>query len=448
MTTRIFVDVTRTNREATYTGIQKVVRTTFRALQAQAPAFDCEVVPIAIDDLGAYRLRELKAHPYEGGFSPPRSARSATEGAANFARRLLARASRYGSENAARLDIRLARSAVRRTMARWRKIRKLTSQFVRRSDYVTFQAGDILLLPDSAWGENPWSAVSDLKAAGGSLVSICYDLIPISHPEFFPPSLASAFKAYLERTVDLADHVVCISKTVQSELDAFASRRLASPQSHCVYPIVTVAEASAKPRADLAAALSGRSIVIVSTIEPRKGHAILLDACEALWKEGHELNLVVIGRVGWQVHKLMARLDQHRERGIRLFLFHDASDADVAYALRHATLMVFPSRAEGLGLPILEAEMSGCPTLCSDIPVFREIASSSTRFFSPHTGPALAAAIVPALADDAQATARTKLLSRPPQADATSYARALLSIMVAPARATGRVETDRPEVLS
>ena len=162
---------------------------------------------------------------------------------------------------------------------------------------------------------------------------------------------------------------------------------------------------------------------------PRKGHALLLDACERLWGQGSDFNLVVIGRVGWQVDELMGRLRRHAERGSRLFLHHDATDADVAYARRRALLMVFPSQAEGLGLPILEAAMAGCPTLCSDIPVFREIATPETRFFAPYGVEALARELGALLASEEPKTLRAILESRPLPDRSAAYARELLALL-------------------
>ncbi len=52
-----------------------------------------------------------------------------------------------------------------------------------------------------------------------------------------------------------------------------------------------------------------------------------------------------------------------------------------------------PSRAEGFGLPLIEAEHSGKPVLARDIPVFREIGSATTQYFRSTDGPGLATEI-------------------------------------------------------
>jgi glycosyltransferase involved in cell wall biosynthesis len=391
MTRRVFIDVTRTAREPTYTGIQKVVRTTFRSLEEFAPDHGCEVIPIAIDKRGAYRLDGLAFHPFELD-------ERVTPAAPPVKWRVMARLRRFAAAKPTTFPRIAARVAVQRLESLAWHARRVREALEKR-DYLHFTSGDVLLLPDSAWVENPWPVVSQLKANGGSLAAISYDLIPITHPHFFSRTLVASFRDYLEKLAASADSVICISDTVKSEFQGFAISVGAKPEIATVYPIIRVVSPPLQPRGDLAAAFGRVSVLIVATIEPRKGHALLLDACEALWGAGVNFNLVIIGRIGWQVEELMMRLLSHPEHRARLFLFHDASDADVAYALMHARIMVFPSIAEGLGLPILEAQMVGCPTLCSDIPVFREIASPSTRFFSPYTAEALQVALHSAITD-------------------------------------------------
>lgn len=386
MTRRLYVDVTRTAREQTYTGIQKVVRTTFRALSTYADQHGCEVVAIAIDSRGAYRLGELALHPYE---------KAATKAWLDSA---LKRLRRFADAHPDTLMRKASRLMLRRISSLQWHGRRLTAA-VKRRNYVTFERDDILLLPDSAWADNPWSVVADLKARGGMLAAICYDLIPVTHPHFFSQTLVASFKTYLERMIASADCVACISQSVQRDLEAFAGAEGRQIHVETVYPIVRISQPASVPRCDLDDALKRPTLLIVATIEPRKGHELLLNACDALWAEGWDFNFIIIGRIGWQVEGLMQRFTNHTRRGSRLFLFHDASDADVAFAFQRALLLVFPSAAEGLGLPILEAEMAGCPTLCSDIPVFREIASPLTKFFSPYSASGLTEALRTALSD-------------------------------------------------
>jgi glycosyltransferase involved in cell wall biosynthesis len=72
------------------------------------------------------------------------------------------------------------------------------------------------------------------------------------------------------------------------------------------------------------------------------------------------------------------------------------SDAQLAAEYAGARCFVFPSLLEGFGLPILEAQANRCPLVCSDIPVFREVAADGGIYFDPRLGESLARAVAAA----------------------------------------------------
>jgi len=429
MTRRILIDVTRTAQERTHTGIQKVVRSLYRALSQEA-GDAVEVIPVVLYRGGAYPLRLLPEHPYErADASGGQGLSAARRSVRGLTTRLAERVQPYVLRRRSEPHIRALRWIFRRAVAAPRLLAR-NMALLRRGRPVRFVPGDVLLLPDSAWIGDPWPIAERVKAAGGRVVVMWYDCLPITHPHFFPKPLAAAFETYLERSIALADRIICISRTVRAEVEQQARKRGRRPQIRHLYPIVAVAGITGQPPASLAAAFQGRpAVLIVATIEPRKGHALLLDACDQLWAAGSDFNLVVIGRVGWKVAELMDRFLGHAERGSRLFLFHDSTDGDVAYAFGHASLLVLPSQAEGLGLPILEAEMAGCPTLCSDIPVFREIASPRTRFFSPYEPAALASALRPFIEAGALPGSREPARTCATSDRVSTYVRDLLAII-------------------
>ena len=68
-------------------------------------------------------------------------------------------------------------------------------------------------------------------------------------------------------------------------------------------------------------------------------------------------------------------------------MFNDLTDTELDYCYRHATALVYPSYAEGFGLPLVEALYKRLPVLASDIPTFREIGKDFCAYFdiSRHT---------------------------------------------------------------
>lgn len=70
------------------------------------------------------------------------------------------------------------------------------------------------------------------------------------------------------------------------------------------------------------------------------------------------------------------------------------SDDDVRGLYALADALVFPSRSEGFGLPLLEAALHGVPVFCSDIPAHREVAQGMASYFDLDEDPALTASSI------------------------------------------------------
>jgi glycosyltransferase involved in cell wall biosynthesis len=122
--------------------------------------------------------------------------------------------------------------------------------------------------------------------------------------------------------------------------------------------------------------------LMVGTIEPRKGHSFVLQAFEALWEEvDTTASLCIIGREGWDVGDFVAGLKCHRELGKRLLFLYSAPDSELRDAYNNSTALIQASEGEGFGLPLIEAAQYGLPIICTDIPVFREIASKHVIYF-------------------------------------------------------------------
>jgi glycosyltransferase involved in cell wall biosynthesis len=118
-------------------------------------------------------------------------------------------------------------------------------------------------------------------------------------------------------------------------------------------------------------------VLLVGSLEPRKGHELLL---EAVAREGLEEVRVVfagpeVGR-GDQIRRVAAELGVSD----RLDLLGPVEDAVLAGLYRDAIALCLPSYGEGFGLPVLEAMSFGTPVVASDLPVLREVAADAALF--------------------------------------------------------------------
>ncbi len=263
-------------------------------------------------------------------------------------------------------------------------------------------SGDCLLMLDNSWDIYPQFApvFSAVHAAGGTVVTCVYDLIPALYPAASVEPVPRVFDTWLRAAMIESDGIITISRAVMDDLSRYTEAQTLVHRPglhvgwfHCGSDLdADFLRTPTRARPKLQRFLDGTAPVflVVGTIEPRKGQSVALDAFEQLWAEGSNAKLLLIGSTGWHVAGLIERLRTHPERGSRLLWLDDAGDAELALAYRHCAALINPSYAEGFGLPLSEAARVGKPVLCSDIPVFREIGGEGALYFRVNDLAALA----------------------------------------------------------
>ena len=129
--------------------------------------------------------------------------------------------------------------------------------------------------------------------------------------------------------------------------------------------------------------------LMVGTIEPRKNHATVL---RSLQRGESEHPVVVVGRVGWGVERLVPELEA-LERTHRLAWLRDLDDSDLPALYAGATSILYPSWTEGFGLPVLEGLAAGKPVITGDDPVFAEAGGGQVTMLPPADAEAIADAM-------------------------------------------------------
>jgi glycosyltransferase involved in cell wall biosynthesis len=268
------------------------------------------------------------------------------------------------------------------------------------SDAIAVQAGlgDIYLGLDLAAHLLPRHKVelAQWKRAGTKIHIVVYDLLPLLHPQWFNPKTPRNFRRWLKTIAIFTDSIICISNAVKAELDCWLQQQYSLSRGAIpmhVIPLGADIEASAPSRGlpanldQLLSAFAGKAtILMVGTLEPRKGHSQVLAAFEQLWQRGRDINLVIVGKPGWKTEALQQVLRMHPQRAVRLHWLDSASDELLELLYTHCSGVIVASHAEGFGLPLIEAMHHAKPVLARDIPVFREVGGNSTTFFSGESG--------------------------------------------------------------
>nr|WP_182311996.1 glycosyltransferase family 1 protein [Comamonas testosteroni] len=271
---------------------------------------------------------------------------------------------------------------------------------------VEVQSGDLFLALDLAAHLLPRHQAQVLrwKRSGVQLHVLVYDLLPLQHPEWFNPKTTRNFARWIRWLAVYADSAICISETVKAQLQDWLQTRFDLPPAALSASTIVLgadidASAPSGGLPDNAATLlthlrNTPAILMVGTLEPRKGYDQALAAFEQLWqKPGPGPAVVLVGRMGWKTEALQEKLRHHAEAGNRLFWPEDVSDEFLAQLYDTCSGVLVASRAEGFGLPLIEAALYNKPVLARDLPVFREIGVPGITFFSGEDGESLACAI-------------------------------------------------------
>lgn len=135
---------------------------------------------------------------------------------------------------------------------------------------------------------------------------------------------------------------------------------------------------------------SNKYALLVGNVTKNKSFDVAVDAVGKLKERGVDIPLVHVGRDPSQI--LRSCMEQGSSR-IEFENLRDLNESELAAVYRGAVCLVVPSIAEGFCLPILEAQALGCPVLCSDIDVLKEVGGDAVVVFSPGSSEELSNAL-------------------------------------------------------
>lgn len=230
---------------------------------------------------------------------------------------------------------------------------------------------DTLLITDLCWDARV-DAWGDYAKEPGRKVAIFHDAMPLRIPgqNFMWDGL---FKKYVRGMAHM-DLVICVSKETQEDLlGAWESFRI-SPRPTRVLPWPVPFRGE---RGNGARGGERPRILYVSRLLRRKNHFELLEACEMLWRQGHDFSLDLIGTADAPPDTLaiVSRVMGLALKGRPVRWLTHVSDAELARAYRECSFTVFPSRMEGFGLPVLESLWYGKPVVCGGNGALGEVSS-------------------------------------------------------------------------
>ena len=255
--------------------------------------------------------------------------------------------------------------------------------------------GDIIVMLGASWAVPGYAQRIEAAKAryGVRFAALVYDMIPVENEDLVERHHALQFRSWLAETIPIADSILTISTYSRQALHEFA--RAAGWSMPPVEVIRLGGEWSPRPHASAGQArrrpaglmhLPQRYALFVSTIEVRKNHRLLVRAWRRLI-ERHGADavpvLVFAGQVGWMVDDLLADLAASAWLGGKIEHRPGLSDAELDVAYGRCLFTLFPSLAEGWGLPVAESLAHGKFCLASNRTSIPEVGGGLIDYFDP-----------------------------------------------------------------
>jgi glycosyltransferase involved in cell wall biosynthesis len=241
------------------------------------------------------------------------------------------------------------------------------------------------------------------QSRGAVIAAVVYDLLPYSNPEWFNRSTVRNFRKWMWVLGRRADLLLPISTSVSRDVERYLEEHHSARSGFIARQVIPLSGDIAMSRpstgmpdhaASVLAAIKQRpTVLMVGTVEPRKGHAVALAAHKYGWKSdpSNAPLMVFAGKPGWKTEELQAEMSEltlERDGAIWLRAVSDELLTEL-YEACFATLVC--SYGEGYCLPVHEALSHGKFALVRDLPVLREFSSPLIEYFSDDSPAALAA---------------------------------------------------------
>jgi glycosyltransferase involved in cell wall biosynthesis len=262
-----------------------------------------------------------------------------------------------------------------------------------------FPPGAYLVNVGTSWGFlNYFHSIREAKRRSQiRYLPLVHDCIPLLFPEFCGIGLVPDFINWITLMIEHADVILTNSENTRKDVVKTADELgVSMPSTATLYlngeygdraENVSV-ETERATRAALAAHNLdvGDYVLLVSTIEPRKNHALVLNAWSHMLKTrppGSVPRLVCVGGSGWMNDAFHQQLQRDRALRDRVTVVCNVSDQVLKALYKRCLFTIFPSLYEGWGLPISEALAYGKVPLVSRISSHPEAGGDLAVYFDP-----------------------------------------------------------------
>lgn len=244
-------------------------------------------------------------------------------------------------------------------------------------------SADVVLFPNF---------VSMPTGKGKINVVAVHDISFVDCPEYVSERNGSFLRRWVPVSVRRADIVLTISEFTKSRI--MEVYNVPAEKIHVMH-VPPAKPVRPDPNTLKKFGITSSYLLFVGTLEPRKNIQTLLSAYDQLPDSiRQKYTLVLVGGKGWKDEAIHTTITELQSKGRRIVWTGYATEAEKSALYENSVFCIQPSHYEGFGMPILEAMSYGKPVLCSDLPVFHEVAGDAATYFATSSVAALAEKIL------------------------------------------------------
>lgn len=275
-----------------------------------------------------------------------------------------------------------------------------------------FEPGDFFFSSSGAWTGNSGhlAAMKNLRESSELITAVLiHDLCRLTHRHLYPEAVVEQFDQGLTEITEFADAVLTYSEeTKRTVFERLTPDALFSPRLSQVAlgdPEVFELTEQVAPFDFLSAGLESQNsfIMFVASLEPRKNHVMILEAYKIALRtlQDRAPELIFVGKDHLAAREVRTWLLNNPIVASRVRLLSSASDGELSWLYSNCLFTVYPSLAEGWGLPIAESFAYGKACLHSDTSSMPEVSRGFGIGLDP-TDPLLWAEKIIALCSDSR----------------------------------------------
>ena len=238
--------------------------------------------------------------------------------------------------------------------------------------------------PDLFWEPNNLLPVK-LNGFRGKILLTLHDVFPITHAKYFNKLYPAYFRFFLKKSVSNSDVLLYNSEETKKGVEMYApqARKKASFLTYVIVPDesnngMDDIQESGQEKKDIQ---MQDCFFYIGNLEGRKGTDRLLLAYEEYYRRGGRRKLYLAGGIkDSYIRDYMQRVQQVVGDSLQYMGYVDLKDKQ--RLIHKGGCFLFPSRAEGFGIPLIEVMQKNVPVIASQLSIFREIIGDCIHYYA------------------------------------------------------------------